>query len=131
MILRATRADNGLGSLQTELVMTSEKQPSTWYSVTLLFESSVSGTLAVRPLCEERIILLLSTSEADSRRCATQYGKSEEHQYLNQAGDRVRWLFRSVEKVEEVELPADGLWIVASRFVRRQSKPRSHRGRRG
>ena len=108
--------------------MISDTKEPTWHAVTLLFESRVSGIAAVRPLCEERVILLLSTSEEDSRRRATQYGKREEHEYLNQTGDRVRWLFRGIEKVEDVEAPADEPWVVASRFIRRQSRPRGHRG---
>ena len=99
-----------------------------WYAVTILFESRVSGAVALRPLCEERVILLRSTSEANARLRAIQYGKVEEHQYLNHAGDRVRWSFRSVEKVEDIEPRPEGPWVVASRFVRRQLKPRGRRG---
>lgn len=91
-----------------------------WFAATLLFRNRFGRNVAVRPLCEERVVLFRGATEKDARAAAIKYGRAEEHQYSNMYGEWVRWTFAGVEKLEQVDAPSenDG-WEVSSRFVRR------------
>ena len=92
-----------------------------YFAVTLLFRSHVGDSESLRPLCEERVILLCATTAAQAQAQAGKYGRSEEHSYRSVAGDLVRWTFVRVVGVEEVgSAPVAGAWEVASRYVRRR-----------
>jgi hypothetical protein len=93
-----------------------------WYSATVLFESAVSGSPSLRPLCEERVVLVQAANEARARAVVMRYAKEEQHSYPNVYGQAVAWRFIEIEKVEEAEKPDSGPWEVASRFVRRRRK---------
>lgn len=99
-----------------------------WFAVTLLFMSRIKGALTLRPLCEERVVLIRSLSEPDARAKATRYAKMEAHSYQNVYGKTVSWHFVRIEKIERVDGPIDEKpWEVASRFVRRNLR-RLHGG---
>lgn len=91
-----------------------------WFSVTLLFVSSVGNIRSLRPLCEERVVLFHARDEAATLDSARRFGESEAHSYKNSDGDAVEWKFLRIETIEALGvLPAEGGWEVASRYVRR------------
>ncbi|MBK9065280.1 MAG: DUF4288 domain-containing protein [Gemmatimonadetes bacterium] len=88
-----------------------------WYSATLTFASRVGGIRSLRPLCEERVVLIRAPTESRARVLAAQYGHAEAHSYANARGEQVEWLFAKIDRPEQLEpLPAQGCWEVASRF---------------
>jgi len=102
------------------------KQASTqerWFAATLVFVSRIGDATSMRPLCEERIVLLHATSEEDAAVQAVTYGRREQHSYRNRMGQPVEWQFAGIERVEEAEPdPESTAWEVASRFMRRGYK---------
>lgn len=95
----------------------------TWFSATLLFESRINDIPAIRPLCEERVVLFRARNERDASADAEAYAKAAEHEYENVRGERVMWVFVRVDYLSDVEdPPPGGAWEVASRFVRRSQR---------
>jgi hypothetical protein len=94
-----------------------------WFSVTLLFCSSIDESPNLRPLCEERIVLFRGNSEKAIRHTAGLYGQSEMISYKNCYGETVNWKFLGIEELEELEPPKRGRgWEVGSRHVRRSAR---------
>src|SRR5690606_32190702 len=94
-----------------------------WYSARLTFVSRIAGINSLRPLCEERVVLIRAPTESRARILATRYGHNEAHSYANARGEKVEWLFAKTEHLTELEPPpAHGGWEVASRFVRRRKR---------
>lgn len=94
-----------------------------WYAVTLLFSSRIGGVESLRPLCEERVVLLESSNMARVRLLVSKYARGAQHAYQNAGGDLVEWRFKRIEKIDEIEGPPHNApWEVASRFVRRASR---------
>src|ERR1043166_3776490 len=78
-----------------------------WYSADVFFESVHNGKSSRKGLWEETIVLIHSQTERSARQKAEQWAKRAEHEYVSANGDRVRWVFRCVERVAPIE--ADGL----------------------
>jgi|SRR6187549_3170001 len=76
---------------------------ATWYSAKLLFEATVDGVREPNAVCEESIRVLLSETEGSARAKAEGLGKAGEHEYLNESGQTVRWVFISVLEVQELD----------------------------
>jgi Domain of unknown function (DUF4288) len=93
---------------------------STWYAATLLFWSEVGDVPSLRPLCEERVVLLRAATKAMAEANALRHGAAEAHSYKNARGENVNWSFAGIEKLEELSgPPSAGVWEVSSRYVRR------------
>ena len=98
-----------------------DRNKGNYFAATLLFRSHVGDNESLRPLCEERVLLLRAATSAEAQAQASRYGRSEEHSYRSVAGDVVRWTFVRVLGVQEVGTPpVSGVWEVSSRYVRRR-----------
>jgi Domain of unknown function (DUF4288) len=73
-----------------------------WYTGLLLFRSEHHPDSGDEPLWEETLLLIKGESEEHARTLLTQYGKSEEHEYLNQNGSKVFWKFEKIASVFEM-----------------------------
>jgi hypothetical protein len=95
-----------------------------WYSARVLFVAKVGAEWSPRPLWEERITLVRAHGEAEARQMATEYALAETHAYDNQYGERVEWVFHSIEDMQPIDqkLTERG-WEVMSRFVRYRIMP--------
>ena len=89
-----------------------------WYSASLLFKSERDGICAVEMLWEEQIVLIEAEDEVEAKQKATQYGAAKEHEYRNQKGESVRWVFKQIERVCEVDPTLKDGAEVFSRFLR-------------
>jgi hypothetical protein len=73
-----------------------------WFAVNLLYES-LHEPPASQNLWEERIIIVQADSEESALHQGETLAKAEEHEYISAQGDRVRWLFRGVERVFPID----------------------------
>lgn len=74
-----------------------------WYAAKLLFESKVDDSKQTdERLCEESIRLVLADNDDDARARAEELGRSESHEYPNEDGARVEWVFRDVLEVQDL-----------------------------
>ena len=90
------------------------------FAATLVFESRVGDIVGIRPLCEERVVVVTAADIDEARTVALRHGTSEEHSYMNTYGELVRWHFVGIDMIEPLEPPLDGLvWEVAWRLVRK------------
>jgi hypothetical protein len=85
-----------------------------WFAAKLLFESSVPDD--GRVLQEESIRLIQAADEAQAQSKACLLGPSEEHEYLNEHGETVRWRFVSVLEVQDLceENVCDGMEVFST-----------------
>lgn len=91
-----------------------------WYAATLLFASKIAGVESLRPLCEERIVLVQGAREEQVRAMLARYGRDQEHAYENDRGETVEWRYVDLVKLEPIDDPTrDGVQEIASRFVRK------------
>lgn len=99
--------------------MTTRHPAEKYFSVKLLFASKLP-TPSLRPLCEERIVVIRAPNETAASIAAERYGHAEQHEYTNQDGDLVAWTLIRVEAIVELGKPTlkEG-WEVASRYTRR------------
>ena len=96
-----------------------------WYSAKLVFESTINGVKEPNFLCEESIRVLLADSEEDARTRAEQIGRAAEHDYMNEAGESVRWQFVSVLEVQDLSETdlQDGTEVFSKLFRQDDSDP--------
>ncbi len=73
-----------------------------WYSAQMIFEAELDGQLPVDALCEESLRLVWAETEQEAESKAGEHGRANEHSYLNEAGQTVRWRFRCVAAVQHV-----------------------------
>ena len=73
-----------------------------WFGVRLRFRCEVGGRKSDAPLFEDSIRVVLATTEFDARVRADALGPREEHSYLNEAGEEVRWIFARVVEVQDL-----------------------------
>jgi len=73
-----------------------------WYAARLLYESVVSDSKTVAPLCEESTILIEAQDEEDARRKANRLGKQRGHSYRNPYGEKVAWKFVNVIELQDL-----------------------------
>jgi hypothetical protein len=92
-----------------------------WYAATLLFVSKIAEVESLRPLCEERVVLVRGTREKQVRAVLARYGREQDHAYKNDRGETVEWRYVDLAKLEPIEDPTrEGVQEVASRFVRKR-----------
>lgn len=93
----------------------------TWYTASLLVEGVHDLDPTPEPVWQEIIVLLDERDEEAARARAEALGREREHQYdvAQPTPHRLRWVFRRVERVCEVEgeQPCDGVEVF-SRFLR-------------
>jgi hypothetical protein len=90
----------------------------TWYAARVRFESTVGDGPNPRPLYEESIRIILGESIEDATARAEAIGRAAEHEYPNEAGEVVRWVFASVLEVQDLcesELQ-DGMEVFSTLF---------------
>ena len=73
------------------------------FAASLLFKSEHERPIVGEPLWEEKIVLLEAEDEAAAHNKAKQHGKHEEHQYRNEKGELVRWSFKCIERLCQIE----------------------------
>ena len=74
-----------------------------WYAVSLLYESIHDGRPSENDLWEERIVLVNAATESAARQEAERLGQEEECVYTSATGEDVRWLFRRIQQVCEID----------------------------
>jgi hypothetical protein len=80
--------------------MTGKRQR--WFAVRLLSESAIPQDLAAEPLFEDSLVVLRATDEIEAQQLGKKHGLAAQHEYENEAGERVRWTFREVLDVQEL-----------------------------
>jgi hypothetical protein len=106
-------------SLANESISNTDRT-ARWYSVVLLFSSSIGDVASLRPLCEERVVLFRSNTAGEIDAAARRYAEREQHSYQNANGETVNWRFHGIERIEPLaEPPANEGWEVSSRYARR------------
>ena len=86
-----------------------------WFSVKILYESDAAG----RTLGESSLRLILAADEAEAAAKARIVGMRDEHDYQNDSGQVVRWLFARVLEVQdlcETEI-VDGMEVYSHVFT--------------
>ncbi len=86
-----------------------------WFAAKLLFESSVRDDDG-RVFQEESIRLIQAEDEAQANSKANILGPSEEHEYLNEQGEIVRWQFVCVLEIQDLseESVFDGMEVFST-----------------
>ena len=72
-----------------------------WYSVRLLFKSTIKDALDHEPFYEEKV-LVIHTKEEDPPNVITEKAKEHEHSYQNEDKEIVEWLFHQILEVESL-----------------------------
>jgi hypothetical protein len=87
-----------------------------WDSLQIVFPCTVAENAP--EFCEEMVVVVQATSEADAREVGMRYGSENRTTYLNEVGETVSWTFRQVSQVERLSGgPAASGWEVWSRLV--------------
>lgn len=96
-----------------------EESKDKFYAVSLLFKSSMPISDKDSFLWEDRIVLFVAADPSAAELKARNYGKAEEHEYLNSSNELVRWTFEHIESVVPIQIRAleDGTELF-SRFLR-------------
>lgn len=92
-----------------------------WFSVRILLDSEVEGGADGVALGEESTRVFWAENEADARRKAEASGRVSEHQYKNERGRIVSWVYVGVAEVQELEpaVLADGTEVWSQLIERR------------
>jgi Domain of unknown function (DUF4288) len=77
-----------------------------WFTASLLFESSHSDPKNAPGIWEESLVLISALDLDAARDQAERIGVSREHAYVAQGDDTVTWKFRQIERVFQIESPA-------------------------
>jgi hypothetical protein len=98
------------------------EQGTQWYSARVLIECTVDADSD--PLVDEQIVLFRATSDDEAEIAARAYGVAQEHEYLNELGDTVRWSLREIQDLAPVVMgPIASGWEVSSRLLRVSELP--------
>ena len=89
-----------------------------WFTASLLFNAECKAARE-KSLWEEEIVLFEAEDELAAASKAAAHGRSHEHEYTNDKGELVRWVFKHVERICPVESTAlvDGTELF-SRFLK-------------
>lgn len=89
------------------------------YAAKLLFQFRVSDSNEKRRLCEERIVLLESTSPKRALQTAKTIGKKEQFNYQNKTGGTVYFEFVGIQDLVELFDPSDcnEVWYDIKRYM--------------
>jgi uncharacterized protein DUF4288 len=82
-----------------------------------------------RQLCDETVTSFRALNEADALRCALKIGRSRQHQYRNDRGHVVRWVFAEVLAMTRIGAMVDGVEVSSRLHDRLLPKPASLRTR--
>ena len=75
---------------------------SHWFSVRLLYKNTVGSARDTDLVREESIRVFMADEEADAVEKANALGKHGEHEYANDAGELVRWIFVRVLEIQDL-----------------------------
>jgi hypothetical protein len=91
-----------------------------WYVANILLKSLNSEASNDDGIWEERFVLFEASNETEAAEKATSFGESEQHSYLNDAGETISWKFDSIERIEHLDASKfeDKLELF-SRFLRK------------
>ena len=100
-----------------EIVKLKQVQKIMWYTINILFKGEISA--GSTSLYQESIYLLECITEQEAREKAIEIAHEEEHEYKNEEGHKVKWLFDSVLSIYEInsDIITSGIEIY-SRFLR-------------
>jgi hypothetical protein len=91
-----------------------------WYSTVLFFESIHVPRESGESIWEERTVLIEAADDEEARKCASEYGRREEHSYSNKYGARVNWKFDSIDRLNRLDASEFGHGLeISSRFLTR------------
>nr|WP_057929833.1 DUF4288 domain-containing protein [Burkholderia ambifaria] len=71
------------------------------YFSALILKKATVGDEAADQFCEN-VVILEAESIEDARVAAQEYGKSQAHSYLNEAGQEINWSMERVVDVQEI-----------------------------
>lgn len=92
-----------------------------WYSLRILNDVTVEG--GASDFCEETVVVLQASSEAEAREKGKRFGDVSRTTYLNDKGENVLWAFREIlEVVELSDGPTPEGWEVASHMIDRPAQ---------
>ncbi len=103
---------------------------SNYYSARLLHVAIVGDKRPRRrQLCDETVILFRARNDADAFKSALRLGHSREHQYQNNRGEIVRWVFAEIVAMAHLGNVVDGIEVASRLHDRVLGKPASLRTR--
>jgi transcriptional antiterminator Rof (Rho-off) len=73
-----------------------------WYWVSATFKAVHSGRPRRRHLWERTVFLLQVEGDTDIHAAARDLALAKEHEYLNPAGETVRWVLQEIERIESL-----------------------------
>lgn len=73
-----------------------------WFSVRLLFVSDIEGAVNDERLCEESIVVVKAADEESARLAAERVAVTNESEYPNDQGEKVRWRFVRVLEIQDL-----------------------------
>jgi len=90
-----------------------------WYVVTLIMKCTIEDKPQVPITCLEQIHIIKAKNAEHAYQKALQLGKSQEHSYINHAGQNVSWKFVGMQNLEELleESIHDGVEIRSRRLL--------------
>jgi hypothetical protein len=71
-----------------------------WYWVSALFKAVHIGSSRKRHLWERTVFLVRATSGPKATDIAEKVARGKEEEYLAAGGDKVRWVFQEIEKIQ-------------------------------
>ncbi len=74
-----------------------------WFGVSVLLCAETPGEKEADLLWEESIVLVKGASEDEARLLGEKIGKGMEHEYESVSGAHIRWTFRSICEVYEIQ----------------------------
>jgi hypothetical protein len=74
-----------------------------WFTINLVFEGVHVGRAAKESVWEERLLLVWADNEDQAQQLGEARGRTDEHEYVSAAGERIHWQYRHVERVFPVE----------------------------
>lgn len=90
-----------------------------WFWARVLMKSTRPERARRRHLWERLVFLLRAGDLDDARVRAEAIARSKEHEYVAATGDRVRWVFQTIEDVQELMDPiGDGTEVYWEFFER-------------
>lgn len=89
-----------------------------WFTASLLFEAVRENESPKEALFEEKIFLIRSSTMAEAEAEVKTIGSSEEQEYVAADGYLVRWVFKGVERIHEMQSETLGSGTeIFSRFI--------------
>jgi len=105
-----------------------------WYSVRVIYRSTIDGVETADPLREESVRVFTASNDDEARAKREEIAKAGEHSYKNEAGEVVQWLVDTIDDAQDLceENMADGTEVYSRLFRSRkdgcQSEPEPRMG---